>query len=106
MNIAKYDRLPFSVEAVQITAENMAEVAKWCKGRVVDQGEKNSYVKVQVYRPITRRQTQGFVGDWLVKTEKGFKVYVDRSFQNTFALADASVTHDGTIRLEVDPVMN
>ena len=50
----KYTRKPFVVEAIQVTAENMDEIAQWCGGVVVNSSEGN-YVKVEVSRPMNER---------------------------------------------------
>lgn len=94
-----YSRKPFHVSAVQITAENMEEVAAWCAGeirtgkkvvrdddnKVIDRIEV-SFVKVDVHRPLNERQTKGYVGDWVLLSESGFKVYTERAFEKAFEL--------------------
>ncbi len=83
-------RKPFQVEGVQVTAENMANVAEWCEGRIRnlhngDNGEGHTvYIKVRVHRPLTDRQTMAFVGDWVLSAGKGFKVYTTKAFENSF----------------------
>ena len=36
METATYDRRGFSVEAVQVTEENIADVAVWCGGHILE----------------------------------------------------------------------
>ena len=88
MEIKKYLRKPFSIEAVQVTPENMEEVAEWCGGTIMRNGTegKNAYIKVKVYRPVSVRQSQAFAGDWVLRAGKGFKVYNEAAFENTFYL--------------------
>ena len=95
LEIYKYGRKPFSVGAVQVTSENMAEVAKWCGGRVqnmvedgVDSVAGTKYIKVKVKRPLSARQTKAFIGDWVLQAGTGFKVYTDPAFQKSFDLLD------------------
>lgn len=45
-----------------------------------------TYIKVPTRRPINRRQTQAFVGDWIVKSEKGLKAYTAKAFAFNFEL--------------------
>lgn len=97
VNTTKYVRKPFEVQAVQVTEENFEAVAAWCGGTIVtarapkeDDGvaEEKRYIKVNVSRPLNERQTQAYVGDWLLEAERGLKVYADGPFTRNFAKAD------------------
>lgn len=104
MKIEKFARKPFVVEAVQVTEENMAEVAAWCGGEVRTADKKaNAYIKLGVYHAINKRQTQAFVGDWVLKMGKGFKIYLEKAMSKTFTPVPENAED---IRLEVDPVNN
>ena len=86
MQPAKYVRKPFEIEAVQVTEENMTEVAEWCKGTIIDavpDGEQK-HIKVKVFKPMGDRQTMAFVSDWVLFFNGGFKVYLDSSFTRSF----------------------
>lgn len=94
MQIESYDRRPFRVEAIKVTKVNLQEVADWCKGKVKttpprkgDNGVGVKYIRVRINRAVTDRQTQAMVGDWVLKTESGFKVYPERAFRNSFVKA-------------------
>lgn len=83
-----YTRRPFPVEAVQVNDENMAEVSKWCKGRVVKpRGNEANHIKVQVKNPLNPRQAKAYVGDWILFANEGYKVYTDVAFQRNFELS-------------------
>ena len=100
----RYVRQPFYVDAVQVTSANMEAVAKWCNGDVrtsskPDRDVQNAleggtghtperYIKVRVQRPANDRQTQAFVGDWILYAGTGYKVYTDRAFQKSFEKAN------------------
>lgn len=84
MKTEKFVRKPFYVEAVRVTAENIHEVAEWCKGKVVDTDLDTHFVQVNVKHPLNERQTQAFVGDWVLFANKGYKVYQDTPFRNSF----------------------
>ena len=87
----QYERNPFPVEAVQVTKENLSEVSDWCAGSIV--GPKGSqYIKVDVSRAMSERQTRAFPGDWVLYAESGFKVYPDRAFKKNFTLHSEAVT--------------
>lgn len=83
----KYAHKPVIVEAVQVTADNMGDVAKWCQGRIHKAGD-NKYVKVNVPLAKMTRHTQAFIGDWVLKTEMGLKVYTPKAFDAVFSLVE------------------
>lgn len=96
LKIEKFERIPFPVNRVEITDSNMAEVAKWCGGAVRfttknvrgEDGEfkrtKVRYIKVDVHNPLNDRQSRGFVGDSILESDMGFKVYTQRAFEKAF----------------------
>lgn len=82
---------PLYVDAVRVTAENLAEVAEWCDGKVEETNDEfrgettpRKFVKVGVIRPQNYRQTQAFPGDWVLKTGSGLKVYTNKAFLRSF----------------------
>lgn len=79
----KYVRKPFFVDAVQVTAENLADVAEWCGGDVRTAGQAQ-YIKVRVVRPLNERQTKAMIGDWVLYAGTGFKVYTPKAFSGAF----------------------
>lgn len=89
MNITQATRKTFTVDAVQITEENMQEVAEWCGGRVRTLNG-STFIKVKVTNPMTDRQTQGFIGDWVLYSGKGYKVYTQKAFERNFDLGEES----------------
>lgn len=95
METQKFIRKPFEIEAVQVTAENMEEVAAWCTGLIQNE-PKGHYIKVQVHYPLTPRQTKAFVGDWVLKSKKGYKVYTDSAFQTSFVTSEATIVERGS----------
>lgn len=83
MQTAKFTRKPFEVDAVQVTDDNIDEVAKWCQGEVKEE-DNRPYIKVRVLRVIDERQTKAFVGDWVLYAGTGYKVYTPKAFQKSF----------------------
>lgn len=79
----KYIKKPLIVDAVQVTEENFGEIAKWCQGTIETDGDKQ-FIRVRVHNPKIPRQSQAFVGDWLLYTEMGYKVYTDQPFKKSF----------------------
>ena len=96
LDIQMYQRKPFEVEAVQVSEKNFKAVAEWCGGAVVTVQEAQEgilkhlvkrYISVDVHRPLSKRQTEAHVGDWVLHVaNKGFKVYGSRPFQKNFEL--------------------
>lgn len=86
----KYIRKPLYVDAVQVTAENISLVAEWCQGDLVHHNKDGTqqHIRVRVHNPKTPRQTKAYVGDWILYTERGYKVYLDKAFNNAFDLVD------------------
>lgn len=90
LNTTRYVRRPFDVEAVQVSEENIQEVSNWCLGQVrtahvkgeVDQNIQ--YIKVRVDRPLNERQTRAYIGDWVLMSPQGFKVYTSKAFEKSF----------------------
>lgn len=83
MVIQHYVRKPFMIEAVQVTDENILEVSQWCEGEIHNE-PKGPYIRVDVKNPLTPRQTKAFVGDWVLASKRGFKVYTDSAFNSNF----------------------
>ena len=83
----KYIRKPLYVDAVRITIANFDEIAEWCQGEILEANNKRC-IKVRVHNPKNIRQTQAFVGDWLLYTERGYKVYTNKAFHASFDLVN------------------
>lgn len=98
----QYIRKPLVVEAVEVTVENFFDLVKWCQGTVftsegvmvnpteAELGEaelfnpKNLFIQVRVHNPKNPRQTKAYVGDWILYTERGYKIYTPKAFKASF----------------------
>ena len=89
LDVQLYQHKPTYVEAVCVTAENMSEVAEWCKGHIQQNDNATNYVKVGVIRPLNVRQTEAYVGDWVLKAGTSFKVYTAKGFEKSFVPTNA-----------------
>lgn len=88
-----YVRKPFEVEAVEVTEDNLEEVAAWCHGDLRE--DNRPYIKVRVARALNERQTKAYPGDWVLYAGTGFKVYTPKAFQKTFVKkASVSIQND------------
>lgn len=87
-----FQRIPFDVQAINVTADNIEAVAAWCEGNVENPGRPNAFVRVDVADPRTDRQTKAFLGDWVLKAPKAtgisYKVYTDSAFKKCFELKE------------------
>jgi replicative superfamily II helicase len=95
----KYVRKPLIVDAVQVTVENFEELADWCQGSIVNNDKSEpveevdpsiQHIHVRVHNPRSERQTKAFVGDWILYTERGYKIYNTKAFTGTFAPYDTT----------------
>lgn len=100
VEVTKYVRKPLIVDAAQVTAENFTEIVAWCQGNVgvigsdpgtetkpaegVELDPSKHYIHLRVHNPQSSRQTKAFVGDWLLYTERGYKIYTDKAFKDNF----------------------
>ena len=101
MNIQTFMHRPTFVEAVLVNRDNMAEVAQWCGGFLTEgqkflKGPISQCVKVEVLRPHHPRQTMAFYGDWVLKTESGWKVYTSKAFYEKFIKAHNITSDEGS----------
>lgn len=92
-----YVRKPLEVEAVEVREDNFENVARWCFGEILnidktpvdmakDANPRTQYIKVQVITPKNSRQTQAHLGDWILVSEQGYKVYTPKAFTAHFEL--------------------
>lgn len=106
----RYLRKPLYVDAVRITSANFEEISAWCQGEILrdeESGSGKKYIKVRVHNPKNPRQTKAFVGDWLLYTERGYKVYTSKAFHAAFDRVDPGPTEPlSDERLTGDPVVD
>lgn len=91
MQTQTFIRKPFDVNAVQVTLENAAEVAKWCKGKL---GEADYKLMGQTVRlacvlvpgngPKKGKMIEALVGSWVVEHNNNFRVYRANQFEQDF----------------------
>jgi hypothetical protein len=89
VNTSQYIRKPLYVAAVKITANNFDEIAAWCQGEIQqeempEKGMTKKFIRVRIHNPKNPRQTKAFIGDWLLSTERGYKVYTNKAFHASF----------------------
>jgi len=85
----KYVRKPLYVDAIRISPGNFDEVAVWCQGETqrdepTGKGLGRPYIRVRVHNPRNPRQMRAYVGDWILYTDRGYKIYTNKAFQLAF----------------------
>lgn len=86
----KYVRKPLYVDAVRVTQNNFNEMIAWCDGELefeeTRSGSSRKFIRIDVHNPHPKndRQKKAFVGDWILKTERGFKIYTNKAFKASF----------------------
>lgn len=109
----RYVRNPLFVDAVQVTEENFSEVARWCFGDICNSDESQvdrsagvdpnkQYIHVRVHNPKNPRQTKAYVGDWILYTERGYKVYTTKAFTANFSKVEDTRVESGTSSTSTD----
>lgn len=94
----RFIRKPLYVDAVRVTAENFKEVAEWCQGDITE-----DYIRVRVHNPKTPRQTRAYIGDWILYTDRGYKVYMEKAFKNSFDEVEEDVPNPDQLTTEEAP---
>lgn len=95
----KYVRNPLYVDAVQVTSENFEEILDWCQGdlgftdgRIITDGEEveidpeKQFIRIRVHNPQSQRQTRAYLKDWILYTDKGYKIYTEKAFTENFQI--------------------
>lgn len=87
MKTEQFARKPFLIDAVQVTKDNMEEVAKWCGGTIETETRGNrtiKFIQVPVSRPLNERQKHALIGDWVLYAGRSFKCYTAKAFADCF----------------------
>jgi hypothetical protein len=88
-DVKKAKPKPVDVYYMQVTAENVHEVANWCRGRVYANHlmgqDPLPHIKLDLPR-ANRADTEllAYVGNYVVLFGMGFKVYTETAFEKTF----------------------
>lgn len=91
MELKQYTRKPFPVAAVQVTLQNIDQVAEWCKGTIEQRPTK--MMGTETLLPIIRLKGQGdnrgkdfeaALGCWVVELKGSFRSYKPAQFDASF----------------------
>lgn len=83
MDFTTFVRKPFMVEAVQVTTENIAEVAKLV-GTLRHDGSDEQKVYIQVDRRLIPNVFKVYPGFWLTKMGDNIRCYSSHIFEGQF----------------------
>jgi hypothetical protein len=91
METTKYDRKPFTVNAVELTLDNVGEVAAWCKGtveqvtaKVLGTTMKLPVVKIQGQGAAKSKTFVANLGHFIAEYNGSFRVYKPAVFREMF----------------------
>lgn len=94
METKKYVRKSFGVEAVQVTEENITEVAEWCDADIQTESKddgQTAYLRKNIVGATKERQRRAYLGDWVLRSKVGFKFYNNKAFASSFEMKDNGV---------------
>ena len=81
-----YKRKPFEIEAIEITAENMDELAQYI-GTVQTNGKDGSKF-IEVDRKLIPNLWRVYVGFYLTRVGKNYRCYSKKAFRDQFELVE------------------
>lgn len=105
MDTKQYTRKPFPVSAVQVTLQNIQEVAEWCKGEIEYRDTKMMGTVTPL--PVIKLKGQGdnrgkdfeaALGCWVVELKGSFRSYKPAQFEASF---DEIVQNGASILVDV-----
>jgi hypothetical protein len=92
-----YTKVPYNVDAVQVTATNFLAVARWCEGTITSISDhtevmdfagldpNEQYIKVNVRNPKNGRETRAYVNDYITHHERdGYRVVKSGFFNKAY----------------------
>lgn len=109
ISTTQFVRKPIYVDAVRVTEDNFDEIANWCQGEIKQdevpgKGTGKKYIRVRAHNPINNKQTKAYVGDWILYTAKGYKVYTNRAFRASFDVTNPE-EHAGDVIMGSEEIM-
>lgn len=81
MQFKTYVRKPFTVSAVEVTEDNIEDIAKLC-GTIETNGEGQRFIKVT--NDSVKTVTRVYVGFWMTKNGDNIRFYSNRIFSQQF----------------------
>lgn len=89
MQTQTFARRTFTVTGVQVTRENIQEVAQWCGGTIAKKLDDTEEIYVHV--PVKQTKNQGkphpsraYIGYYVLQSSTGFRVYNPTGLEAAF----------------------
>lgn len=99
MKTDKFERISFTVNAVQVTLENHLEVAEWCKGTVTQRATRilgaDAMLPVILIKGTGDNRGKTFeaaLNCWVVELRGSFRSYKPLQFDSAFRAARVEAT--------------
>lgn len=84
LELKKYRRKSFPVDAIQVTNENLVAVAEWCGGKLAD-ADGRPFIQMRIPGAMNARLNQAFADDWVMDMgDKKFAIYTSKAFDRNF----------------------
>jgi hypothetical protein len=116
METKLFTRKPFAVNAVQVTLQNIQEVAEWCNGTIEYRQTKMMNTTIDlpfiVLKGLSNTRGQdpeAAFGHWVVELKGKFRTYKPQQFETTFeevSTPDVEVLVDGKVEPKDEVVYN
>jgi hypothetical protein len=94
----KFDRRPFTVNAIQVTQDNAEAVAKWCGGvlemidyKMLGVHAKLPAIKIEGTGTETGKKFTAVLGMWIVQRKSSFRTYKHNTFKALFVKQDRGI---------------
>jgi len=87
MEFVKFKRRPFEIEAVQITEENMEELAK-LTGEYVPSTDPDTGPYIKINKRLVPNVRRAYVGWWVTQMNDDVRCYAPKIFEEQFESAD------------------
>lgn len=89
----QFVRKPIFVEGLRVTAKNFDRIKVWAGGEErLDEdkasGTTKKYIRIDTQHAKNERQRKAFIGDWVLKTDKGLKIYSNYAFHKSFDIVE------------------
>lgn len=65
MRIEKYEPVTTTVDAVQVTVDNMEDVAFWCDGAIKGTKLPPEDREIEIWNKVLQQEQRAEVGDWI-----------------------------------------
>lgn len=102
MEFSSFVRRPFTIEAIQITEENISDMAEFI-GTLRQKEDGTPYI--QVDRKLVPSIPQVYPGFWMTKMDNNIRCYSNRTFMSQF-VETSSVVEEAMSVINSKPVTN